>query len=378
MWSLILHRASSEPPLSCAEGVFLLPEVNDIKQLPLASVNDNMTLAQDVYDLHDRVLVTAGTQLRREIIALLQKHEVKSVWVKHTQTIKSLPQNREITAVQNLIGAATRRKMIQTMQNAFRQRGSIAAHLPYMREAIDDVIKELSCHDHLLIYLTDIRKRSDYLYGHCVDVGLFAIVIGMAMGLSKEDIYILGIGGLLHDYGKTTISDAILEKNGPLTPEEFNLVKTHASAGYNILRSETKVDSRIALMALQHHERPDGRGYPWGIKEDEIHPLAKIIAVADVYDALTTDRVYRPAVAVYEAIRTIQVSSGTQFDKKVVETFCNVTVPFYVGSAVKLSNGVAGAVLRINSSNPSRPVIWTREGIINLLHDCSIDIVAVI
>lgn len=356
----------------------MLPEVTDIKQVTLSNINEGMTVAQEVYDLHGRVLVTSGTQLRREIIALLQKHMIDSVWVKQIPAVKPFQQNREITAVQNLIGAATRRKMIQTMQNAFRQRGSIAAHLPHMREAIDDVIKELSCHDHLLIYLTDIRKRADYLYGHCVDVGVFAIVMGMAMGLSKEQIYILGIGGLLHDYGKTTISDAILEKSGPLTPDEFNLVKTHAAAGYNILRTETKVDSRIALMALQHHERPDGRGYPWGIKEAEIHPLARIIAVADVYDALTTDRVYRPAVAVYEAIRTIQAGSGTQFDTKVVDTFCKVTVPFYVGSAVKLSNGVSGAVLRINSSNPSRPVIWTREGTINLLHECSTNIVAVI
>lgn len=240
------------------------------------------------------------------------------------------------------------------------------------------MIRELAGHEQLLIYLTDIRKHSDYLYGHCVDVGVFAIVIGTAMGLSKEDIYILGIGGLLHDYGKTTISDAILEKCGPLTPDEFELVKTHPSAGYNILRTETKVDSRIALMALQHHERPDGKGYPWGIKGEEIHLLARVVAVADVYDALTTDRVYRPAVAVFQAIRTISSCSGTQFDPRVVEAFKRVTVPFYIGSGVQLNNGVSGAVLRINSSNPSRPVVWTREGTLNLIHEPDVDIVTVV
>ena len=131
-------------------------------------------------------------------------------------------------------------------------------------------------------------------------------------------------------------------------------------------------------MALQHHERPDGKGYPWGIKGEEIHLLARVVAVADVYDALTTDRVYRPAVAVFQAIRTISSCSGTQFDPRVVEAFKRVTVPFYIGSGVQLNNGVSGAVLRINSSNPSRPVVWTREGTLNLIHEPDVDIVTVV
>jgi HD-GYP domain-containing protein (c-di-GMP phosphodiesterase class II) len=361
-------------------GVFLCPEVTEIKRVLLREATENMVLAQDVFDLSNRTLVTAGTTLRREILTLLAKHRIESVQVeqKADAAPPPRPRNREVAEVQNLISTTTRRKMIHTLQNAFRLRGSITAHLPYLRESVDEVIHELSAHDSLLICLTDIRRHSDYLYGHCVDVGVFAIVIGMAMGLPKEDIYILGIGGLLHDYGKTTISSAILEKDGPLTPEEFELVKNHASAGYNILRTETKVDSRIALMALQHHERPDGRGYPWGISLEEIHPLARIVAVADVYDALTTDRVYRPAVAVFEATRIIYDCSGTQFDPEVVKVFRKVTVPYYVGSAVRLNNGVSGAVLRINTCDPARPIIWTREGTVNLICEPNIDIVAVI
>jgi len=358
----------------------LCPEVTDIKRVLLSEATENMVLAQDVIDMSNRTLIASGTMLRRETLVLLRKHQIDWIMVedKSPPPVAHQSKNREISTVQNLISTTTRRNMIFTLQNAFRLRGSIAAHLPYLREAIDEVIKELSTHEHLLICLTDIRQHSDYLYGHCVDVGVFAIALGMAMGLTKDDIYILGIGGLLHDYGKTTISSAILEKDGPLTPDEFELVKTHASAGYNILRTETKVDSRIALMALQHHERPDGRGYPWGIKGDEINPLARIVAVADVYDALTTDRVYRPAVAVYEATRIIYSCSGTQFDPNVVAAFRKITVPFYIGSAVRLNNGVSGAVLRINTSEPSRPIIWTRDGTVNLVQQPDIDIVAVI
>ncbi|MBP2654488.1 MAG: metal dependent phosphohydrolase [Firmicutes bacterium] len=351
------------------------PEVTAIIEVPLKYANESMILVRDIINVNGSVLVTAGTVLRQEILVSLRKHNIETIWVNDTPKLK--PLNQEITEVPHLISTATRQKMIKILQNSF-QRGSIAVYLPYLREAIDEVIRELSLHDHLLIYLTDIRKKSDYLYGHCVDVGVYAIVIGLAMGLVKEDIYVLGLGGMLHDYGKTTISDAILEKRGSLTLDEFAKIKTHASAGYNILRAETKVDSRIALLALQHHERPDGRGYPWGSKMEEIHPLARIVAVADVYDALTTERVYRPAIAVYEAKRIINECSSTQFDPKVVAAFNKVAVPVYIGSSVKLNNGLAGAVLRINSADPSRPVVWTRNGAINLLNNNDVDIIAVI
>lgn len=359
-----------------------------IKQISLDEANGSMILADDIVNGGHQILVTAGTPLRREIVALLGKHGITSVRIKatdqQTREFSAVPHriisppNKELSDVPNLISAGTRLKMIQTMQTAFRHRGSIAAHLPYLRECIQSVIQELESHGNLLIYLTDIRQKSDYLYGHCVDVGVFAVAFGMAMGLSRDEIYILGIGGLLHDYGKTCISNEILEKNGPLTPDEFEQVKQHTSFGYNILRVETKVDSRIALMALQHHERPDGRGYPWGVSGDQIQPLASIVAVADVYDALITDRVYRPRVPAYEAIRIINAGAGTQFDPKVVAAVNRVVVPYYIGSAVKLDNGTAGAVLRINSREPARPVVWTRDGIVNLLTERSLQIVAVV
>jgi HD-GYP domain len=332
-----------------------------------------MILADDIIGGNNQILVTAGTPLKREIVALLGKHGVSSVriWTEETS-------NEELSTVPNLISAATRLKMVQTMQNAFRHRGGIAPYLPHLRECISEVIEELSGHGNLLIYLSDIRQKSDYLYGHCVDVGVFAVAFGVAMGLTRDEIYILGIGGLLHDYGKTCIPNEILEKNGPLSPDEFDQVKKHTSFGYNILRVETKVDSRIAIMALQHHERPDGRGYPWGVSGEKIHPLAGIVAVADVYDALVTDRVYRPRIPAHEAIRIINAGSGTQFDPKVVDAVNKIVVPYYIGSAVKLDNGVAGAVLRINSLEPDRPIVWTRDGIINLRQEREMQIVAVV
>ncbi len=348
--------------------------MTSIKEISLDQATGSLILADDVTNVHGQVLVNAGTPLRREIIAFLAKHGIATVKVRTTSPAK----NTELSTVTNLISAGTRLKMVQTMQNAFRNHSGIAAHLPYMRECIDEVIGELSMQENLLIYLSDIRQQGGYLYGHCVDVGVFAVAFGMAMGLPRDDIYVLGLGGLLHDYGKTRVPGEILEKNCRLTPDEFEQVKKHTSFGYNILRIETHVDSRIALMALQHHERPDGRGYPWGIGDDKIHPLARIVAVADVYDALITDRVYRPRIPAHEALGIINAGAGTQFDPKVVEAVNKIIVPYYIGSAVKLDNGTTGAVLRINTLEPARPVVWTREGIINLLRERNLQIVAVV
>lgn len=354
--------------------LFVDREVTGIKEISLDQATGSLILADDITNVHGQVLVNAGTPLRREIVAFLAKHGVDTVKVRTTSPAK----NEELSTVTNLISAGTRLKMIQTMQTAFRNRSGIAAHLPYMRQCIDEVIRELSARENLLIYLSDIRQNSDYLYGHCVDVGVFAVAFGMAMGLPRDDIYILGLGGLLHDYGKTRIPNEILEKKGRLTPDEYEQVKKHTSFGYNILRVETKVDCRIPLMALQHHERPDGRGYPWNIGDDKIHPLAKIVAVADVYDALITDRVYRSRIPPHEALDIINAGAGTQFDPKVVAAVNKVIVPYYIGSAVKLDNGATGAVLRINTLEPARPVVWTREGIINLLRERNLQIVAVV
>lgn len=330
-----------------------------------------MVLARDIMNSYNVTLVTAGTVLSSDIIEFLAKHDVATIWIKDEKAA-----NREIAVIPNLISAATRLNMIKAVNTAFNTRGGIKRNLALLKERIREVVAELSRHETLLIYLTDIRQRREYLYGHCVDVGVFAMSIGMAMGLAEEDILVLGLGGLLHDYGKTGISEDILEKKGPLTLGEFDLVKQHASLGYNALRQEPSIDSRIALIALQHHERIDGRGYPWGVGDEDIHPLARVVAVADVYDALITDRAYRPRFSYQRAIQIIAAAGGSQFDAKVVAAFERIAVPYSIGSTVKLDNGMDGAILRINSAEPSRPVVWTHAGVINLHKERQLSIIA--
>ena len=350
-------------------------EVSVIKQIAVNAATENMVVARDVIDENGRVLITAETTLRAETLRQLVNHEVTTVWV-HVTEEESAPSNREILAVQDLVSAATRLKMIYSVQNAFYNRDGIAVHLNHLQETIDSIIEEMASREDLFIYLNDIRLKSDYLFLHSVDVSLFAVALGLSMGLPNDDVRCLGMGGLLHDFGKTRIPKHILDKEAPLTIEEFRRVKEHALIGYNILKLESSVDYRIMLMALQHHERCDGRGYPWGISESEIHPLAKIVAVADVYDALTTDRVYRNRIAPYEAIR--MMDDDNQYDRGVIQAFRRITVPYHIGTGVRLDNGLAGAVVRINTLDTARPVIWTPQGMLNLIEEEEISIIGVL
>ncbi|MBP2641579.1 MAG: metal dependent phosphohydrolase [Firmicutes bacterium] len=342
-----------------------------IKRVLLQHVDGSMTLGRDVIDEYGRVLISAGVLLREEFIVLLAKHEITSVWIKVDSSY-----NHEISVMQNLVSASTRLKMTYSMQNAFHSQDGIASHLPQLSEHVHQVVEDLMHREHVLIYLNDVRFKSDYLFMHSANVGIFAIVIGIKLGLEAEDLFCLGMGALLHDYGKTRINKAILDKQGALTWEEFNKVKEHSLTGYTILKTETKFDHRMMLIALQHHERHDGRGYPWGTSGEDIHLFSRIVAVADVYDALTTDRVYRPRIPTHEAVRMICQGSGTQFDSAVVQAFCKATVPYEIGTGVKLNNGLYGTVLRLNSMDTARPILWTAQGTVNLLNTPELHVVA--
>jgi HD-GYP domain-containing protein (c-di-GMP phosphodiesterase class II) len=344
--------------------------VKAIKQVLLQSANVDMILAQDVVDDHGRVLITSGIALTQEILRLLAKREVTSIWIQNTQI-----SNNEIHQPQSLINATTQLKLMYSVQNSFYCKESIVGHLSYLQQQVEDIVNDLKLRRDVLIYLNDVCYKSDYLFMHSVNVGLFSIAIGIAMDLPQEMLCLLGMGGLLHDFGKTRVSREILDKQGRLSTEEFNVVKEHSAIGYNLLKAEPIVDHRIMLVALQHHERCDGSGYPWGILEHEIHPLAKIVAVADVYDALTTDRVYRGRMPTYKAIEIINAGKSLHFDNEVITAFNKIAVPYNVGTEVKLDNGLFGTVVRLNSADLFRPTIYTMQGIVDLLHEIDINIV---
>lgn len=181
------------------------------------------------------------------------------------------------------------------------------------------------------------------------------------MGLSEEELIDLAIGTLLHDVGKLRVPETILSKPGKLTNEEFEHVKRHTSYGYETLRRLPDISSRSALIALEHHERYDGSGYPQGLKGKEIHQFGRITGVADVYEALTANRVYRKGYLPHQAYELLLGGGGTQFDPRVIETFVKTISVYPVGMTLILNTGEKAVVVKSRRQQSHRPMVRVIE-----------------
>jgi HD-GYP domain-containing protein (c-di-GMP phosphodiesterase class II) len=170
---------------------------------------------------------------------------------------------------------------------------------------------------------TAIEAKEPYLKGHSQNVSRYAVLIGKALKLPQEDVDSLELAGILHDIGKIGVDDSILKKKGPLTKRERKAIEKHPVIGAKIIESVTALGPAIETV-LYHHERWDGHGYPKGLAGEEIPLLARILGIADAYDAMTTERVYRPALTQEEAVQELKSQAGKQFDPRLVKVFVQI------------------------------------------------------
>lgn len=195
-----------------------------------------------------------------------------------------------------------------------------------MSEDLFNMLNEIrSAYFSVVKKLTDsLEEKDDYTKGHCERVTEYSLAIARRMGLNEEELLSLEFAGLLHDIGKVGIPNEIINKKGRLTNEEYDMIKKHPVIGYDLLKEMPFLDSCNRIL-LQHHERMDGKGYPYGLESDNIDKLAKILAVADAFDAMTTLRPYRKDVLSNEqAIAEFSKNKNTQFDGVVVDVFVDM------------------------------------------------------
>jgi HD-GYP domain-containing protein (c-di-GMP phosphodiesterase class II) len=201
------------------------------------------------------------------------------------------------------------------------------------------MIDQIFGHTDVVYNMLDIRSYDNYTYAHSVNVCTIALIIGAALKMSRSDLEYLGISALLHDIGKMFIDSQILNKPGSLDPDEYEQVKKHTRDGYELLKDKICISFISSHVAFQHHEREDGSGYPRGLTGDRIHRFAKIVAVADVYDAMTSHRVYRKAMPSHVVIQEIKENADRKFDRSVVEHLEKIVAPYPIGSVLLLNNG---------------------------------------
>lgn len=227
------------------------------------------------------------------------------------------------------------------------------------------MVTDTKGHISILDMLHNMREYDDSTFAHCLNVGLICNVFAHWLHLSDEEVEMATACGLLHDVGKLLIPHDIIAKPGKLTDLEYHQVKKHPLEGYQLLVSQN-IGTHICNAALMHHERCDGSGYPNGLKAGEIDSYAKMVAIADVYDAMTSARVYRAPICPFKVIEIFEAEGLQRYDVTYVLCFLENIVNTYIQNRCRLSDGRGGTIIYINKPRLSRPVVQCENEYVNL------------
>lgn len=206
----------------------------------------------------------------------------------------------------------------------------------------------------------------DSIYRHSVNVAALSAIIGKWLGYDKARLNSLMYAAILHDFGKTKIDRELLKKEETLTTQEFNTIKTHAQLGYKIVKDISYLDKSVMYGVLMHHERLDGSGYPLGLKDETIHPFARIIAIADVFDAMNSDRAYKRKRLPFEALQIVKNESLGKLDYEYVKIFLEHIADYYTGEEVLLNTGEKCKIIKMNINDLEKPLVLKDEDFIDL------------
>ena len=258
----------------------------------------------------------------------------------------------EELGVARKLHARARTAIRSIMENA--RAGNIAT-LDVVRDIADGMVESISRNAAALTSLAGLKTKDDYTFMHCVAVGTFMIALGRQIGLNEDELRAAGLAGLMHDVGKMVIPDEILNKPCKLTDAEFQVVRNHPRGGHDLLVASGFTHAATLDVVLHHHERVDGNGYPDRLKGDQLSDLARMGAVTDVYDAVTSERVYHKPMPPTAALRMMLGSANSHFDERMVRAFIKCVGIYPNGSLVKLASGRLAVVLEQNETQTLLP-----------------------
>lgn len=226
-----------------------------------------------------------------------------------------------------------------------------------MSESISNIIDEILNNPDIQVSLNDIGAADEYTFSHSVSTTVYSLLIANKLGYNRMMLEKMAAGALLHDMGKILLDKKILNKVEKLEPEEFEYLKSHTTLGYDVLKKCINLTELSRIISLHHHERMDGSGYPLGIPASEVHEFARIVAVADVYDALVSDRCYRGKWSCNKAVNYLIEHAETKFDTKIVSVLIKQIAIYPNGSTVRLSTNAIGIIKEQNKNFPLRPFV---------------------
>lgn len=317
--------------------------------LPLADVKPGMKLAKDVV-LHDgRLVLMAGFNIKPLYIRKLEAFSVTHITVEDT-VYTPVEENQEEKVYNHA------KTTIKKIFNLVREGGH--ADMTEVESTVKEILGKVISNETIMLQLTGIRDIDNYTFLHSVDVCIYSTIIGKKLGYNEEHLMQLGIGSILHDIGKCKVPIHILQKPEKLTMEELREMQLHSVYGYEIIKNIYGMNAKIARVAFQHHEKWDGSGYPLGVKGTLIDPLSRIVSLADVYDALTSDRVYKKRTLPHIAADYIKRNSGILFDPYIVDLFVESIAAYGNGTLVLLSTGEVGTIIAEKGSKNTRQKVY--------------------
>ena len=334
------------------------------------SLEEGMKIGQTIKDRMDRTLIAKYTVLDTYLIDALRKMGIAGVYVTEGDEEPETEKQDEPTcamARNNISKLRTQDPSRVKLSESVKKRVSEGIQYLYNNSSSEqftntttsitnDLMKAINDNDAIAVDINALKTSDEYTFKHSVDVATMSIIIAKKQGLKQEDVYNIGIAGLLHDMGKSKIPLEILNKPGRLNDDEFAVMKQHPVLGYEILKEKDDFSQAVSLAVLQHHEKMNGKGYPMGVTSDRIVHYAKILSVVDVYDALVTERPYKKAFSQRTAVEMI-MSMTEELDITAMKSFLASVILYPVDSSVQLSNGERARVVKNNSNTALRPVV---------------------
>ncbi len=340
------------------------------------SLEEGMRIDQNIKDRMDRVLIARGTILDEYLISSLKKLGIGGIYVSEGEediipesqdqpkplcamAKNNIERYREPDPSKVKLTESVKKRVSEGIQYLYNNSdGEKFANTT--NNITNDLMKAIQDNDAIAVDINALKTSDEYTFKHSVDVATMSMIIAKKQGLKKEDVYNIGIAGLLHDMGKSKIPNEILNKPARLNDDEFAIMKSHSMLGYEILKEKNEFSSAISFAVLQHHEKANGKGYPMGVTAEKITPYAKILSVADVYDALVTERPYKKSFSQRTAIEMI-MSMTEELDITAMKSFLASVILYPVDSTVKLSNGEEARVVKNNPESILRPVVVCSE-----------------
>lgn len=354
----------------------------DVEPEPAAVVKESAAKEQAVTEAKaaDSTPATAGTdQKEAETERKEAESEQKEAESEQKEAESEQKEERQLALQEEApraqkLHAKTKRTVAFVLREA---RSGNVLQIAEAAELVDEIIQSVSRNSEALLSLSRLKGKDDHTCLHSMAVSALMVALGRKMGMEGDILKSLGMAGLLHDIGKAAIPDNILNKPGKLTAAEFDLVKTHSRRGWEMLKADPAVDEVVLDVCLHHHERVDGTGYPDKVFGESLSLYARMAAVCDVYDALTSDCSYRKAFSPADAIRKMTEVQDVHFDKDVFHAFVKTVGIYPAGSLLKLKSGRLAVVVEQSPKSLTTPIVKvffstkTNEPIFPVLVDLS-------